>query len=73
MRFSKKILTRLIVWGATVGAIAFQPSIARAQQAPAAADNKVTAIDISPVGASVYHLGNYGTAMVKLHSFKLKK
>jgi hypothetical protein len=27
----------------------------------------------SPVGASVYHLGNYGTAMVKLHSFKLKK
>jgi hypothetical protein len=26
----------------------------------------------SPVGASVYHLGNYGTAMVKLHSFKLK-
>ena len=23
----------------------------------------------SPVGASVYHLGNYGTAMTKLHSF----
>ena len=23
------------------------------------------------VGASVYHLGNYGTAMTKLHSFKL--
>jgi hypothetical protein len=27
----------------------------------------------SPVGASVYHLGNYGTAMKKLHSFKLKQ
>ena len=26
----------------------------------------------SPVGASVYHLGNYGTAMTKLHSFDLK-
>jgi hypothetical protein len=26
----------------------------------------------SPVGASVYHLGNYGTAMTKLHSFQLK-
>lgn len=25
----------------------------------------------SPVGASVYHLGNYGTAMTKLHSFEL--
>lgn len=25
----------------------------------------------SPVGASVYHLGNYGTAMTKLHSFQL--
>lgn len=24
------------------------------------------------VGASVYHLGNYGTAMTKLHSFKLE-
>ena len=27
----------------------------------------------SPVGASVYHLGNYGTAMTKLHSIPLKK
>ncbi|MGC1385468.1 MAG: hypothetical protein WA823_16945, partial [Candidatus Acidiferrales bacterium] len=27
----------------------------------------------SIVGASVYHLGNYGTAMTQLHSFKLKK
>ncbi len=26
----------------------------------------------SPVGASVYHLGNYGTAMKKLHTFELK-
>ena len=26
----------------------------------------------SPVGASVYHLGNYGTAMKKLHSVPLK-
>jgi hypothetical protein len=26
----------------------------------------------SPVGASVYHLGQYGTAMKKLHSFDLK-
>jgi hypothetical protein len=26
----------------------------------------------SPVGASVYHLGNYGTAMTKLHSIPLK-
>jgi hypothetical protein len=26
----------------------------------------------SPLGASVYHLGNYGTAMKKLHSFKLE-
>jgi hypothetical protein len=26
----------------------------------------------SPVGASVYHLGNYGTAMTKLHAFDLK-
>ena len=25
------------------------------------------------VGASVYHLGNYGTAMTKLHSFETKK
>jgi hypothetical protein len=31
------------------------------------------AFTFSPIGASVYHLGNYGTAMVKLHSFKLKK
>jgi hypothetical protein len=27
----------------------------------------------SVVGASVYHLGNYGTAMTKLHSIKLKQ
>jgi hypothetical protein len=27
----------------------------------------------SPAGASVYHLGAYGTAMKKLHSFELKK
>jgi hypothetical protein len=27
----------------------------------------------SPAGASVYHLGNYGTAMTKLHSFTLAK
>jgi hypothetical protein len=27
----------------------------------------------SPVAASVYHLGNYGTAMTKLHSFELGK
>jgi hypothetical protein len=27
----------------------------------------------SPVGASIYHLGNYGTAMTKLYSIKLKK
>jgi hypothetical protein len=27
----------------------------------------------SPVAASVYHLGNYGTAMTKLHSIKLEK
>ena len=26
----------------------------------------------SPVGASVYHLGNYGTAMTKLRAFNLK-
>ncbi len=26
----------------------------------------------SPVGASVYHLGNYGTAMTKLHSIPLR-
>jgi hypothetical protein len=26
----------------------------------------------SPVGASIYHLGNYGTAMTKLHSIPLK-
>jgi hypothetical protein len=26
----------------------------------------------SPVGGSVYHLGNYGTAMTKLHSIPLK-
>jgi len=26
----------------------------------------------SPVGASIYHLGNYGTAMKKLHSIPLK-
>jgi hypothetical protein len=26
----------------------------------------------SPVGASIYHLGNYGTAMMKLHSIPLK-
>jgi hypothetical protein len=26
----------------------------------------------SPAGASTYHLGNYGTAMRKLHSYKLK-
>jgi hypothetical protein len=29
------------------------------------------AFTFSPVGASVYHLGNYGTAMTKLHSFQL--
>ena len=27
----------------------------------------------SPVGASIYHLGNYGTAMTKLYSINLKK
>jgi hypothetical protein len=27
----------------------------------------------SPVGASIYHLGNYGTAMKKLHSIPLKQ
>jgi hypothetical protein len=30
-----------------------------------------TAFTFSPVGASVYHLGNYGTAMTRLHSFNL--
>lgn len=29
------------------------------------------AFTFSFVGASVYHLGNYGTAMTQLHSFKL--
>jgi hypothetical protein len=27
----------------------------------------------SPVGAAVYHLGNYGTATTKLHEFVLKR
>jgi hypothetical protein len=31
------------------------------------------AFTFSPVGASVYHLGNYGTAMKKLHTITLKK
>jgi hypothetical protein len=31
------------------------------------------AFEFSVVGASVYHLGNYGTAMTKLHSFKLNQ
>jgi len=30
------------------------------------------AFTFSPIGAAVYHIGNYGTAAVKLHEFKLK-
>lgn len=30
-------------------------------------------LTFSPAGASVYHLGNYGTAMRKLHSFTFNK
>jgi hypothetical protein len=32
-----------------------------------------TAFTFSTVGASIYHLGNYGTAMVKLHSVPVKQ
>jgi len=31
------------------------------------------AFTFSPTGASIYHLGNYGTAMKKLHSFTFEK
>jgi hypothetical protein len=46
MRFSKNVLTCLVVWAALVGAITLKSSIARAQQAPATGDNKVIAIDL---------------------------
>jgi hypothetical protein len=46
MRLSKNVVTRLTVWGAMVSAIILQSGIAKAQQAPATGDNKVTAIDI---------------------------
>jgi hypothetical protein len=57
MRFSTNVLTRLVVWAAIVGTIALQSGIARAQQAPAAGDNKVTAIDIllEPDATMVQH------------------
>ena len=35
-------------------------------------DEKFEAFTFSPVGASVYHLGNFGTAANKLHQFDLK-
>jgi hypothetical protein len=35
-------------------------------------DEKFEAFTFSPAGASVYHLGNFGTAQVKLKSFELK-
>jgi hypothetical protein len=31
------------------------------------------AFTFSPAGASVYHIGHFGTAAIKLHSFKLKQ
>jgi hypothetical protein len=57
MRFNKNVLTCLVVWAAMVGAIALQSGIARAQQAPAGGDNKVTAIDIllEPDATMVQH------------------
>jgi hypothetical protein len=57
MRFRKNVLTRRIVWGAMIGAIALQSGIARAQDAPATGDNKVTAIDIllDPDATMVQH------------------
>jgi hypothetical protein len=35
-------------------------------------DEKFEAFTFSPVGASVYHLGNFGTARKKLKSWELK-
>ena len=35
-------------------------------------DEKFEAFTFSPVGASVYHLGNFGTAAQQLHQFDLK-
>jgi hypothetical protein len=36
-------------------------------------DEKFDAFTFSPVGASVYHLGNFGTARTKLKSWELKR
>ena len=46
MKLSKYALTRLLLCGTMVGAVALQSGIAKAQQAPVAGENKVTAIDI---------------------------
>jgi hypothetical protein len=35
-------------------------------------DEKFEPFTFSPVGASVYHLGNFGTAHTKLKSFEFK-
>jgi hypothetical protein len=35
-------------------------------------DEKFEAFTFSPVGVSVYHLGNFGTARKKLKSWELK-
>src|SRR5271166_4231060 len=46
MKFSRSAVTRLLICGAIVCAVALNTGSAKAQQAPVAGDNMITAIDI---------------------------
>jgi hypothetical protein len=67
MKLSKRALTRLILGGIMSCAIATQSGIANAQQAPAPAENKVTAIDIllNPDATMIEHATAANADLVK--------
>ena len=46
--------------------------VAPPKEAEKLRDEKFEAFTFSPAGASVYHLGNFGTAQKKLTSWELK-
>jgi hypothetical protein len=68
MKLSKNTLARMLLCGAMVSAIASESGIAKAQQAPAAGENKVAAIDIllEPDATMIQHATAANAALLKI-------
>src|SRR5580704_4085588 len=68
MKLSKNTLARMLLCGAMVSAIASESGIAKAQQAPAAGENKVAAIDIllEPDATMIQHATAANAELLKI-------